>query len=101
MTDSLMLYQQEDIYECAIALDRMTIKAYFYDKFFNVIPTQGYIFRTESIMLQHEMMCFGGAYTLLYNDLWKCTGGPICWVGKTENVKRNGSEENNTCSFAL
>ena len=51
MTDSLMLYQQEDIYECSFALDRMTIKAYFYDKFFNVIPTYGYLFRTDSIML--------------------------------------------------
>ena len=51
MTDSLMLYQQEDIYECSFALDRMTIKAYFYVKFFNVIPTYGYIFRTDSIML--------------------------------------------------
>lgn len=51
MTDSLMLYQQEDIYECAIALDRMVIRTYFYDKFFNVIPTYGYIFRTDSIML--------------------------------------------------
>ena len=51
MTDSLMLYQQEDIYECAIALDRMVIRTYFYDKFFNVIPTRGYLFRTDSIML--------------------------------------------------
>ena len=51
MTDSLMLYQQEDIYECAIALDRMVIRTYFYDKFFNVIPTYGYLFRTDSIML--------------------------------------------------
>ena len=51
MTDSLMRYQLEDVYECAIALDRMTIKAYFYDKIFNVIPTRGYIFRTDSIML--------------------------------------------------
>ena len=51
MTDSLMLYQQEDIYECAITLYRMVIRIYFYDKFFNVIPTQGYNFRTDSILL--------------------------------------------------
>ncbi len=57
MTDSLMLYQQEDIYECAIALDRMTIKAYFYDKFFNVIPTCGYIFS-----------CFKMSYRWLYTS---------------------------------
>ena len=56
---------------------------------------------TDSLMLYHVMTCLGGTYTLLYNDLGKCTGEPICWVGKTENVKRNGSEENNTCSFAL
>ena len=60
MTDSLMLYQQEDIYECAIALDRMNIRAYFYDKIFNVIPVEGYIFRTDSFVLHHEMTCFGG-----------------------------------------
>ena len=45
MTDSLMLYQQEDIYECAIALDRMTIKAYF---------------MTNSLMLYQRMDIFLG-----------------------------------------
>ena len=58
MTDSLMLYQQEDIYECSFALDRMVIRTYFYDKFFNVIPTRGYIFMTNSLMLYQRVDIF-------------------------------------------
>ena len=72
--------------EYPFVLDRMNIKTYFNDRFLNALSRDDVL---------------GGTYTLLYNDLWKCTGEPICWVGKTENVKRNGSEENNTCSFAL
>ena len=64
----------------------MNIKTYFNDRFLNALSRDDVL---------------GGTYTLLYNDLGKRTGRPIHWVGKTENVKRNGSEENNTYSFAL
>ena len=72
--------------EGQMVLDRMNIKTYFNDRFLNALSRDDVV---------------GGTYTLLYNDLGKRTGRPIHWVEKTENVKRNGSEENNTCSFAL
>ena len=72
--------------EYPFVLDRMNIKTYFNDRFLNALSRDDVL---------------GGTYTLLYNDLGKRTGQPIHWVGKTENVKRNGSEENYTCSFAL
>ena len=62
----------------------MNIKTYFNDRFLNALSRDDVL---------------GGTYTLLYNDLEKRTGRPIHWVVKTENVKRNGSEENKTCPF--